>query len=100
MLSIKPILHLVDGKIEPLASVRTKRKAINHMLQVAEDEMAGKSNVHVSIMNALAPEEAKNVLAEMERRLKPVELYSTELSPVIGTHVGPGTVGVIYYAES
>lgn len=100
MLSIKPILHLVDGKIEPLASVRTKRKAINHMLQVVEDEMQGKSNVHVSVMNALAPIEAKNILAEMEKRLKPVELYSTELSPVIGTHVGPGTLGVIYYAES
>jgi DegV family protein with EDD domain len=100
MLSIKPILQLIDGKIEPLASVRTKRKAINHMLQVAEDEMQGKTNIHVSVMNALAPSEGKNIMAEMERRLKPVELYSTELSPVIGTHVGPGTVGVIYYAES
>lgn len=99
MLSVKPILHLLNGKIEPLASVRTKRKAIAHMLRVAEEEMQGQSNVHAAVLNALAPEDGKKVLGEVEKLLNPVELYATELSPVIGTHVGPGAVCVVYYAE-
>ncbi|MCP4429006.1 MAG: DegV family protein [Chloroflexi bacterium] len=99
MLSIKPLLHIADGKIEPLASVRTKRKAIAHMLNHMEEEMKGKSNVRAAVMNAVAPDEAAKVVAEVEKRANPKELLSTELSPVIGTHAGPGTVGVIYYAE-
>ena len=39
VLSIKPVLHLEEGKIEPLASIRTKTKAIEHMLDVVLGEM-------------------------------------------------------------
>jgi len=99
MLSIKPVLHLEDGRIEPLASVRTKRKAINHVLDLVESEMKDKSNVHAAIMNALAPEESQMMFEEVKRRLNPVEIFNTELSPIVGAHVGPGTLGVIYYAE-
>jgi DegV family protein with EDD domain len=99
MLSIKPVLHLLDGKIEPLARVRTKKKAISHMLQVAEEELQGKSNIHVAVIDALAPDEAQQIYDEAKKRLNPVELLRTGLSPVIGAHVGPGTVGLMYYAE-
>jgi len=100
MLSIKPLLHIDDGRVEPLASVRTKKKAMNHMLDLVAEEMKGKTNVHTAVMNAVAPEEAAQVAETVKQRVNPVELLTTELSPVIGTHAGPGTVGVIYYAES
>lgn len=99
MLSIKPVLHLDDGRIEPLASVRTKRKAIQHVLQVMEEEMQGKPNVRVAVINALAPEESNRIVDEVQKRLNPIELLNTELSPIVGAHVGPGMVGIIYYAE-
>lgn len=99
MLSIKPVLHLEDGRIEPLASVRTKRKAINHVLDMIETDMKDKKNVHAAVMNALAPEESQMMFDEVKRRLNPVEIFNTELSPIVGAHVGPGTLGVIYYAE-
>ncbi|MEJ2746838.1 MAG: DegV family protein [Anaerolineae bacterium] len=100
MLSIKPLLHIDDGRVEPLASVRTKKKAINHMLDLVAEEMKGKSNVHTAVMNAVAPEDAAQIAEQVKQRVNPVEMYITELSPVIGTHAGPGTIGVIYYAES
>ena len=37
MLAVKPLLHVLDGKVEPLASVRTKRKAVKHMLDFFEE---------------------------------------------------------------
>jgi fatty acid-binding protein DegV len=82
-----------------LASVRTKRKAVKHMLDVFEEEVKGKSNVHAVVLNTLARGEAEEVAEEVKRRINPVEFFITDLSPVIGTHVGPGAVGVIYYAE-
>lgn len=99
VLSIKPLLHLVDGKIEPLASVRTKRKALARALEIIEADTVGKGPLHAAILYAANPEEANQFRQEVSERLKPVELIQTELTPVIGTHTGPGLVGLAYYNE-
>ncbi len=100
MLSVKPLLHLQDGRIEPLASVRTKGKAVHRMLDQAQEEMRGKSKVHAAVLHAVAAAEAESVAEQVVSRLEPVEMIRAELGPVIGTHVGPGMVGVVYYAEA
>ena len=97
LLSIKPVLQIVDGRIEPLASIRTKSKAIRHMLTVAEREMVVNQPVHAGVINALAPQEAKTIYKTIKDEIRPEELVQAELSPAIGTHVGPGTVGLAYY---
>ena len=99
VLSIKPLLHLEEGKIEPLASVRTKKKAVEQMLDVIAEEIKDKKTVHMATINALAYEEAKELGKMLQARFQPFELLHAELSPAIGTHVGPGTVGVAYITE-
>jgi fatty acid kinase fatty acid binding subunit len=99
MLSIKPILHLVKGKIEPLASVRTKKKALAHLLQVAATEMAGKSNIKAAVIHAAAANDAQKLHDQLKQKINPAELHIVELSPVIGAHVGPLALGVIYYGS-
>jgi DegV family protein with EDD domain len=99
MLSIKPVLHLHNGRIESLESVRTKRKAISRMLEIAAEEMAGKANIHAAVINAAASSEAALVYEQVQTQLRPVELIEAQLSPVVGTHTGPGVVGIVYYAE-
>jgi DegV family protein with EDD domain len=99
VLSMKPLLHLVDGKIEPLASVRTKRKALARALEYIEADTIGKGPLHAAVMLASNPEEADRFCEAVKERLKPVELLQTELTPVIGTHTGPGLVGLAYYNE-
>ena len=47
-LDIKPVLAIIDGKIEPVASVRTKRKAMEKMLDLVEKDVAGRQPVKVS----------------------------------------------------
>lgn len=98
MLSIKPILHLEDGKIEPLSKVRTKKKAVAHMLQIMSEETAGKK-IHAAVIHAAAPTEADQIFARLQGQMAPEELYLSEISPVIGTHTGPSAVGVVYYTE-
>ncbi len=98
MLSIKPILHLKDGKIEPLASVRTKKKALAHLLNVAKEEMAGKQGIKAAVIHAAAAADAQKLHDQLTGILNPEEMHIVELSPVVGAHVGPKALGVVYYA--
>lgn len=99
MLSIKPLLELKDGKIEPLDKVRTKKKAMKRLLDLAVADCAGKSKVYAAVANARTPQEAQSFADELQKQLSPAELYIVDLSPVIGTHTGPGLVGMAWIAE-
>lgn len=99
VLSIKPLLYLEEGRIEPLASVRTKRKAIQRLLDTVAEETSGKGKLHASVIHAAALDEAELFQDQVKERLQPVELIMSELSPVVGTHTGPGLVGLGYYTE-
>lgn len=99
MLSIKPLLELQEGKIEALEKVRTKRKAVQRLLDIAVEACAGKSKVHAAVANASAPQEAQSVADELQKLLDPAELYIVDMSPVIGTHTGPGALGIAWYTE-
>lgn len=99
LLSMKPLLHLEEGRIEPLARIRTKRKAIEKLLDVVATETEGKGKLHASVIHAAAPEDAEKFKAQVIERLEPVELIISQLSPVVGTHTGPGLVGMGYYTE-
>ena len=97
-LRIKPLLHLIEGRIDALERVRTKRKAVERMVEVVA-ERVGNMPVHAAVIHANAPAEAARLREEVRERFPYTELYLAELSPVIGTHVGPGTVGVAFYTE-
>ena len=95
-LGLKPLLELRDGNVEPLENVRTKAKARARMLDLIEERVAGQSNIRLAGLHAAAEEEAQKLLKEAEKRLHPVETLFTEVSPVIGTHTGPGVVGLAF----
>ena len=99
-LSIKPILFLdKEGKIDALERVRTKRKAVARLLELAVEKAAGKS-AYVGIMHANAPDEAIQIQEQLSAQIDCKQPGIYPISPVIGTHVGPGTVGIaIYLAE-
>jgi DegV family protein with EDD domain len=97
-LNIKPLLYLNEGHIEALERVRTKRKAVARMLDVMA-ERAGEKPIHAAVIHANAPDEGARLQKQVSERFPHVELYQSELSPVIGTHVGPGTVGVAFYTD-
>lgn len=99
-LSIKPVLQVDDGKIDSLTRVRTKKKALKYLADLAEQKYQGKNNVHLAVVDAVSPDEARQLGEELQKRLNPVELIYGELSPVVGTHGGPGTVGFGGYYES
>lgn len=95
-LKIKPVLHMVDGAVATLESVRTKSKAKARLLDLLEEEFAGKDKIRLAGLHANAEEEGMALLEAMQQRCEAVESHMTLVCPVIGTHVGPGTVGMAY----
>jgi len=95
-LSLKPVLQLQDGRVEPLENVRTKTKAKARILDLVEERLEGKGKIRLAALHANAEDEAKTLLDSMQQRCDAIETHMTLVSPVIGTHAGPGTVGIAY----
>ena len=94
MLNIKPILEMRGGKIEPLEQVRTQKKALDRMLELMLDKIGNDRPVRIAGFHSQAPELTEDLIARTEEQLDVQETFRTVLSPVIGTHVGPGTVAL------
>jgi DegV family protein with EDD domain len=97
-LNIKPVLELRDGRIESIEKVRTKGKALDRVVELVVEKVAGRSPVRLATLHANAESEARSTLEKTSALLKPVESVFAGVSPVIGTHAGPGTVGLAFMA--
>jgi DegV family protein with EDD domain len=95
-LNLKPILTIRDGKVEGIERIRTKSKAHDRLLELAAERLEGKQNVRLATVHANAREDAEALLARATQQFNPVETVCSDLSPVIGTHTGPGTIGLVY----
>jgi DegV family protein with EDD domain len=97
-LNLKPILAIQDGKVEGIERIRTKNKAHDRILELTIEHVNQQSPVHLATLHANAAEDARELLTRAEQALKPVESVFTEVSPTVGTHAGPGTVGLAFLA--
>jgi len=97
-LNVKPILEIRDGKIELVESVRTHSKALNQMVKLVEKGINGKKPVRISVFHAGVEDQAKALLERTVKEFDAVEGILSYVSPVIGAHVGPGTLSIAYMA--
>lgn len=95
MLGIKPILGLENGAIVPLENVRGSRAVEPKLLELAEKSVKRDLPLIVGIMHSNAPERAERLKKHLETRFQLAELIVAELGPVVGTHAGPGTIGLV-----
>jgi DegV family protein with EDD domain len=100
LLHIKPILTLEDGEVLPLKRVRGNRKAIQEFAEAFRTATSDEPGLRVGIAHAEAPERMA-ALEELVRDVRPsaeIEVATT-LGPVVGTHAGPGTVGLFWLQD-
>lgn len=95
-LNLKPILELRNGLVEGVERIRTKTKAHDRILEMVIEKTKGKSGVRLASLHANAADDARSLLDRAAQQVKPVETIFTEVSPVVGTHTGPGTVGLAF----
>lgn len=94
-LSVKPILHVVDGGIELLEKVRTTSRAMAH-LEERVAEAAAESAVDVAVHHLQQPERAQGLADRLRERVPGLrQLYISEVGAVVAAHTGPGLLGVV-----
>jgi len=93
-LSVKPLLHLVDGRIAPLEKVRTASKALARLEEVAVVRAAA-AEVDVAVHHLAARARADALAERLAARIPGLrELRVSEVGAVVGAHVGPGMLAV------
>ena len=97
-LSVKPILHVVDGEVKMRDRVRTAGRALARLVDLAV-EAAGDSDVDVGVHHLGAPERANDLTAALASRLdgRLREVYVSEIGAVVAAHVGPGLACVVVH---
>ena len=101
LLNIKPILAIEQGEVVPVKRVRGARKAFLEFVDAFEQASADRPSLRVGIAHADAPERLES-LRELVRRTRPeaqVEVETT-LGAVVGTHAGPGAVGLFWFDDA
>jgi DegV family protein with EDD domain len=94
-LSVKPLLHVLDGQIAPLEKVRTASKALARLEDLAVAR-AGDGPVDVAVHHLVAAEKADALAERLRARVAGLQsLYVSEVGAVVGAHVGPGLLGVV-----
>lgn len=94
LLQLKPVLHLEEGRIEVLDKVRTRSKAVQRMLEIFYKEASQAQQV--GILHIDAPTEGQQ-LAQKVQEYYHGPLLLAQCGAVIGSHAGPGTVGICWY---
>ncbi|NKF06530.1 DegV family protein [Clostridium gasigenes] len=98
LLKIIPILTVEDGVTTILTKVRTKKKAVATMTDKMFNDIEQYGVGEITVHHINAYDEALELIKTLEEKLK-IKIGICSIGPVIGTHVGPGTIAVAYYTE-
>jgi DegV family protein with EDD domain len=101
LMNIKPVLAIRDGEVVPVKRVRGSQKALEELADEVAATTADGPTVRLAYAHAAAPERVAT-LQELIRKRRPqaqVELTTT-LGAVVGTHAGPGAVGVFWFDDA
>lgn len=100
LLNIKPILTLNEqGEVDPIDKVRGASKAEARVFELLREKVAAGGPVTAAVVHAERREKAEEWGAKLREQYEVKELTITDVGPVIGTHTGPGTLGVILCPE-
>jgi DegV family protein with EDD domain len=100
LLSVKPVLMFDDGEVAPLKRVRGRTKALAELARIFAEATHDDASLHVGVAHADAERDAEDLVGRI-RSTRPHALLDlvTVLGPVIGTHGGPGTLGLFWFED-
>ncbi|MBA9026716.1 DegV family protein [Peribacillus huizhouensis] len=97
LLQVKPILHFVDKVIVPFEKIRTRKKAMKRIADLLGQDVAQGGTYKAVIIHAKREAEAKEWQKELKTQYPNVEFDISYFGPVIGTHLGEGSMAMGWY---
>jgi DegV family protein with EDD domain len=100
-LQLKPLLELNNqtGMIDAVERIRTRSKSLQRLVEATFERVDPDKPIRTAIMHGAAPDDAAAVCDEIRARCSPIELITSDISPILGVHTGPGVVGIGAYNE-
>ncbi|GGH76672.1 DegV family protein with EDD domain [Pullulanibacillus pueri] len=99
LLKMKPILIFSDNSIIPIEKIRTKKKAIQRIKDIFVEDYNPEKPLRVTAISANRDEEAKELAEWVKQSFENVEVDTGFIGPTIGTHVGEGTLALVWYEK-
>lgn len=96
LLDIKPVLTINNGLIEPLEKIRGKKKVFKKLLELIKENPEFDSEKNEFVIVQSNEEYAKNVRELINEEFNAEPIHEFEFGPVVGTHIGPGTLAVLF----
>jgi DegV family protein with EDD domain len=90
LLSVKPILTVVDGEVHPMERVRTRTKAIDRL---AEYILSFPNPERYAVAHSTTPGDAADLAQRLRSKLPDQEVTISRFGPVLGVYLGPGAIG-------
>ncbi len=97
LLQIKPLLHFENKVIVPFEKIRTRKKAVQRIEELFDEDADKGVPLKAAIIHANQPDEASRWRDELSARYPHVEFSISYFGPVIATHVGEGALGLTWY---
>jgi fatty acid-binding protein DegV len=93
------LLAIQNGRVEVQEKIRSQRRALKRMLQLAEEALDGRQPAAAGVVDVDAQETADQVVEAVTESMAPQRLYRMTMTPVVGGHAGPGTVALGVYTD-
>jgi DegV family protein with EDD domain len=100
LLKVMPIIRTNNGALEVCEQVRTRRKAIDRMVELTAEAVGATEPVNLAVIHVEVPDEAEALRARLEEEFDCREMYVMDLACSLAVHGGPGILGVISYPAS
>jgi DegV family protein with EDD domain len=93
LLNVKPLVSAVHSEIVPVENVRTQKRALERLVEIV---LASGPIQELSVIHADAPQYAQTLKKMLAKTFPMDQIVMSETGPVLGTHTGPGAVGVAW----
>lgn len=97
ILQVKPILQLIDGRIDVLEKERTHKKAYQRLIELTTQQVAPNGNGYLTVMHAGVPEQGAELAHELAALVDQPTVNFYNVPPAIVTHGGPGILATAFF---
>ncbi|MEC2077876.1 DegV family protein [Metabacillus fastidiosus] len=97
LLQVKPILHFENKLIVPFEKIRTRKKALNRIFELFDQDAGLKVPMDAVIIHANRQEEAEKIKEDLQSKYPHLHFTISYFGPVIGTHLGDGAIALGWY---
>ncbi len=99
LLEIKPILTLKYGEVSQFKTTRRWNQAKNELVKSMEEMAESPRNLIVSVADSNVKEEGDEMKDRIQKALNPKQILRVEFGCILGTHLGPGALGITFFEE-